>query len=175
MNVSGATKTCKMCCMEIPQQARKCPCCHQFQDRRSMILYHPGLHIVVALVPMLVMFVIIGSIFDTGEKYEHFKDQIVLADSHIVFGDTKSGPTVAVIGTITNTSKVSWKEVQFHVDFLDAGSKRTDVGEREDYNFRLPASESTSFKVSFRREFPESNYVKAIVRVVGAKDERARW
>ena len=140
-----------------------------------MILYHPALHIVAALVPMLAMFFIIESMFDTGEKYEHYKDQIAVTDSHIVFGDTKSGSTVAVIGTITNTSQVSWKEVQFHVDFLEAGGKRMDVGEREEYSFRLPARESISFKVSFRREFPETNYAKAHVHVVGGKDERARW
>jgi hypothetical protein len=161
--------------MEIPGQARKCPYCHQFQDRRSTILYHPALHIVAALVPMLVMSVIFANIFDTGEKYEHYRGQIAVADCHIVFGDTKSGSTVAVIGMITNRSQVSWKEVQFHVDFLDAGGKRVDVGEREDYSFRLPAGENTAFKVSFRREFPETNYVKALVHVVGAKDERARW
>jgi hypothetical protein len=63
----------------------------------------------------------------------------------------------------------------FHVDFLDASGKRFDVGEKEDYNYRLPASETSSFKVSFRREFPETNYVKPVVNVVAAKDTRARW
>ena len=140
-----------------------------------MILYHPALHIVAALIPVLAMFVIIESTFNIGENYEHYRDQIAVVDSQVAFGDTRSGSTVAVIGTITNRSQVSWKEVQFHVDFLDARGKRVDVGEREDYNFQLPAAGSTSFKVSFRREFPETNYVKALVRVVGAKDERARW
>jgi hypothetical protein len=79
------------------------------------------------------------------------------------------------MGTIKNTSPVPWKEIQFHVDFLDASGKRADVGEREDYNFRLPANGTSSFKVSFRREFPETNYAKHIVRVVTAKDARARW
>jgi hypothetical protein len=59
---------------------------------------------------------------------------------------------VAVIGTITNASRVSWKDIQFHVDFLDGTGKRVDVGEREDYSFRLLSGETTSFKVSSRRE-----------------------
>ena len=99
----------------------------------------------------------------------------IVADSQIAFGDTKSGATVAVVGTITNASRVSWRDIQFHVDFLNAAGKRADVGEREDYNFRLPPRETSSFKVSFRREFPETNHVTPVVRVVGAKDLRARW
>lgn len=128
-----------------------------------------------ACLPMAVMLIAFATLFDTGEKYEIYKNQITITDTQIALGDTKSGATVAVIGLIKNTSRVSWKEILFHVDFLDAAGKRVDVGEREDYNFRLPAGETSSFKVSFRREFSETNYVQPVVRIVGAKDERARW
>ena len=175
MDAPLAKKTCKMCYMEIPQQARKCPHCHHFQNRWSMVMFHPGFAVVFGSLPIAVMLIVFVTIFDTGENYETYKDQIVITDSQIVFGDMKSGATVAVIGTIKNASQVSWKEIQFDVNFLDAAGKRADVGEREDYGFRVPAGETSSFKVSFRREFPETNYVKAVVRVVGAKDARARW
>ena len=175
MKMSGATKTCKLCCMEIPEQARKCPYCLHFQDRRSTILHSPGLHVLLGMLPPLVVFIMIETMFSRGENYESYKDQISVADSQIAFGDTKSGATIAVIGTITNHSEVSWKEVQFHVEFVNAAGKRVDVGEREEYSFELPARQTTSFKVSFRREFPETNYARAQVRVVGAKDARARW
>jgi hypothetical protein len=140
-----------------------------------MVMFHPAFAVCFACLPLGAMLFVFASIFDTGENYETYKDQIHIADSEIAFGDTKSGGTVAVIGTITNASRVSWREIQFHVDFLDAAGKRADVGEREDYSFRLPAGEASSFKVSFRREFPATNYVKPVVRVVGAKDVRARW
>src|SRR5438270_9755108 len=175
MEAPLATKVCKMCCMEIPRQARKCPHCQHFQDRWSMIKFHPAFAISFACLPTAALLFGFASIFDRGEDYETYKDQIHITDSRIAFGDTKSGETVAVIGTITNASRVSWKEIQFHVDFLDAAGKRVDVGEREDYYFRLSAGESSSFKVSFRREFPETNYVKPVVRIVGAEDIRARW
>jgi hypothetical protein len=81
VNISGATKQCKMCCMEIPQQGRKCPYCHQFQDRRSLLLYHPALHIVAAMLPMLVMFAVIERMFSRGENYERYKDQITVEAS----------------------------------------------------------------------------------------------
>jgi hypothetical protein len=161
--------------MEIPKEARKCPFCHHFQNRVSMVMFHPAFMALFACIPLGAMLVVFATIFDTGDNFETYKDQIVITDSQIALGDTKSGATVAVIGTIKNTSRVSWKEIQFHVDFLDAAGKRVDVGEREDYSFRLPAGETSSFKVSFRREFPETNYVKHSVRVVAAKDVRARW
>jgi|SRR2546426_10019851 len=170
-----ATKICKMCCMQIPNEARKCPHCHHFQNRLSMLMFHPGFVALFACLPIAAMLIIFGTVFDAGANYENYKDQIVITDSQLVFGDMKSGATVAVIGTIKNVSPVSWKEIQFHVDFLDAAGKRIDVGEREDYSFRLPANGTSSFKVSFRREFPETNYVKQSVRVVAAKDARARW
>jgi hypothetical protein len=175
MDTSLITKTCKMCCLEIPEKARKCPHCHHFQNRWSMLMFHPGFAVLFGSLPIAAILIVFSSIFDSGENYEIYKDQIVIADPQIALGDTKSGATVAVIGTIKNTSRVSWKEILFHVDFLDAAGKRVDVGEREDYSFRLPAGETSSFKVSFRREFPETNYIKSVVRIVGAKDVRARW
>jgi hypothetical protein len=140
-----------------------------------MVMFHPAFLTLFACLPVGAMMVVFATVFDSVENYELYKDQISITDSQIALGDTKSGATVAVIGTIKNTSHVSWKEIQFHVDFLDAAGKRVDVGEREDYSFRLPAGETSSFKVSFRREFPETNYVKHTVRVVAAKDVRARW
>src|SRR5687767_9731106 len=109
MNSDSAKKTCKICCMEIPQEARKCPYCHHFQNRVSMIMYHPAIGVLFAIVPLGALFFMFASIFDTGENYETYKNQIEIMDSQVALGDTKSGATVAVIGTIKNTSPVSWK------------------------------------------------------------------
>jgi hypothetical protein len=175
MDAPLTMKTCKMCCMEISQQARKCPHCHHFQNRWSMVMFHPAFAACFAILPMIAMLIVFATLFDRGEDYETYRSQILITDSQIVFGDTKSGATVAVIGNITNASQISWTEIQFHVDFLDAAGKRADVGQREEYSFRLPAGQATSFKVSFRREFSETNYVTPVVRVVSAKDVKARW
>ena len=121
------------------------------------------------------MIIVFSSIFDRGENYETYKEQISITDSQLVFGETKSSATVDVIGTIRNTSPIPWKEIYIHVDFLDTSGKRMDVGEKEDYFSYLPANGTSSFKVSFNREFPETNYVKHVVRVDTARDARARW
>src|ERR1035437_6469553 len=102
MSADLAQKTCKMCCMEIPKDARKCPHCHHFQNRLSMILFHPAFAVLGACIPLAGMLVVFSTIFDQGENYQHYKDQIEITDSEIALGDTKSGATVAVIGTIRN-------------------------------------------------------------------------
>ena len=175
MDDLSTTKTCKMCCTEIPQQARKCPHCHHFQNRWTMVMFHPAFAVCFTFLPLAIMMIAFGSIFDRGKDFETYKDQISISDSQIVFGETKTGAIVAVIGTIQNTSQVSWKEIQFHIDFLDAKGNRVDVGAKEESSLQLPAGGTCSFKVSFRREFPEINYVKPVVCVVAAKDVRARW
>lgn len=124
---------------------------------------------------MFLVWAIFAQILDQGEEYQDYKDQIAVTESQIAFGEFKSGDTVGVMGVVTNNSVVPWKDVLFHVNFTDAAGKRVDVGQKEEYDFQLPAHDSLSFKISFRREYPASNYVKHTVRVANAKDARARW
>ena len=126
--------------MDIPKEARKCPYCHHFQNRLSMIMYHPAFAVLFACLPMAAMLIVFATIFDRGENYEGYKNQIVIQDSQVFLGDTKSGATVAVLGTIKNMSPVPWKEIQFHADFLDAQGKQADVGEKEEV-FPLSSSQ----------------------------------
>ena len=129
----------------------------------------------IGCLPVMGLFIFMESVFDRGELYEEFKNQVVITESHLTYGETRTGDTIAVLGTIKNASSVPWESIRFHVDFFDASGKRMDVGEREDLTIHLPANEETSFKVSFRREFPETNYSKFDIRVVTAKDARSRW
>jgi hypothetical protein len=161
--------------MEIPQQARKCPYCQHFQTRSALFFHHPAGAVLVAFLPMLVLFIGFAQLFDRGEDYQEYKDQIVINENQMVFGELKSVPTVTVIGVITNRSTVPWEDIRFNVEFTDATGKRVDAGQKEEYSFHLPPHYSLPFKVSFRREFPETNYVKHTVRVATAKDARARW
>jgi hypothetical protein len=171
----SAKKTCKMCSMEIPAQAKKCPYCQHFQNRIFTIMFHPAFAVVFAIVPMLLIGFFFSKLFDNGEDYQRYSGQIEITDSKIIFGATSNGATVGVMGTIKNHSPIPWKEIHFQVDFQDANEQRVDTAQKEDYPFVLPASDSLSFKVSFRREFPETNYVHHTVRVVSAKDARTRW
>lgn len=179
MNAGPLMKTCPMCAMEIPQTARKCPHCQHFQDRLTTAMYHPGVIVTLGVVPivvvMLVYLSLMNDVFRRDDEFENYKDQIRVTESRIAFGENTSGKTVAVIGMVENTSPVPWESVSFHVDFLDPAGKRADVGQKTCSSFRIAAGATSSFKVSFARDFPESNYAKLDVRIVDAKDARSRF
>jgi hypothetical protein len=103
------------------------------------------------------------------------RDQVSVTENRLVFGDMKSGETVAVPGTLKNASAVGWKEVTLQVKFLNAEGKWIDTDQKRDFTFEVPANESVPFKVSAPREFPKEWYAKAEVRVISAKDARGRW
>jgi hypothetical protein len=161
--------------MEIPKDARKCPFCQHFQNRTVMLIYSPIFVGLFATVPLICIMFLFSTFFDRGESFETYKDQITITESQFDFGETKSGKTIAVIGTIKNNSPIPWTDIQIHADFYDPRFKRIDVGEKKQSSFYLPPNGTSSFKISFPLEFPESNYVKTDVKVATAKDARARW
>jgi len=172
IQIPSKQKVCKLCCLEIPYAARKCPHCHHFQDRWSLIVFHPAIAAIAFSLPMLISLAFVRSSMDPGESYD---GRVRVTETQVTFGVTRSGPTVAVIGTLINAGRVPWKEIRFQVDFQDPAGRRTDVGVEVDHELQLPPGETSSFKLSFPREFPETNYATATVRIVGAKDATARW
>ena len=70
------------------------------------------------MLPFAGMLIGFSAMLDLGENFQVYKDEIVVTDCRIAFGETKSDDTVAVIGTIKNMSKVPWEDVNFHADFL---------------------------------------------------------
>lgn len=139
-------------------------------------MFHPAFGIIFAIIPMFIMLTVFSKMFDRGEEYQKYSGQIEITESQIRFGETRGGPSVSVIGTIKNTSPIPWKDIRFQVEFENAEGKRVDTGQKEEgYGYQVPSGEVLSFKVSFRREFPETNYVAHTIRVVSAKDARTRW
>lgn len=138
-------------------------------------MFHPAVAACFAGIPFLAAMIALYILLAPFGNFETYRNQIEVTESRIAFGELNSRPTVAVIGTIRNTSLISWKDVYLHVDFLDADGNLVDVGERVNYMYRVPAGETTSFKASFCREFPDTKYVTAVVRVVGATDARSRF
>jgi hypothetical protein len=69
MDTPPAKKKCKMCCLEMPEQARKCPHCHHFQRRWTMLMFHPGFAVLVCSLPLVAMMIVLSTFFDPGENY----------------------------------------------------------------------------------------------------------
>lgn len=161
--------------MAIPAAAWKCPHCQHFQTWSVRICFHPATAVLLACLPLLGVPYVFEHMFDPGESFERYQGRIQVVDSRIECGETRNSDVVAVIGTVTNGSAVPWKEIHFHVDFTDAAGVRTDVGQKEEYSRVLPPHAALAFKGSFRREFPQTNYMAHTVRVISAKDARARF
>ena len=176
MTDQAQTKTCQMCCMSISADARKCPHCQHFQNRASMIMFHPVFSIIIAMAPLFIIMIMFSRYFGRGKDYHNYSGQIRVTESRIKFGKTRSGPSVSVIGTIKNTTRIPWDDIRFQVDFKNIEGELSDTGQKEGwYGYQIPPDESLSFKVTFRREFPETNYLSHVVKVVSAKDARAKW
>jgi hypothetical protein len=176
----GESKICKMCCEEIAVAAKKCPHCHHWQYRLSLIVFHP----LFALIPALVLLVVFGlcyemvikDIFAKGEPFQKYADQISITESKMEFGQDQSGPTIAVVGRVKNSSPVDWKDVRIHVEFCNSGGKLVDAGQQNEYSSsRLPANQDIAFKVSLPRQFPESEYASHKIRVFSATDCKQRF
>jgi hypothetical protein len=124
---------------------------------------------IIALLPLL-----LNSILDPGEDFQQYSDQIKVVDSDVRFGQCGGGPTVAVVGQMTNQSDVDWRDLDFQVEFFDGDGVTVDAGQKLKYFYSLPSGNEIAFKVSFLREFPESQYVGHKIRVISAKDAHSR-
>lgn len=171
--MNDMTKTCQMCFMRISEQAKKCPHCHHFQNKLSMFMFHPIFGAIFIIIPTIIM-VLFANRNYFGEDFQNYSDQLQISESRMIFGDDNAGGTVAVMGVIRNNSLIPWKDIRFHVEFQDATGVRSDTGQKEE-SYYLPANSSLSFKVSFRRHFPETRYVSHTMRLVSAKDGRKPW
>jgi hypothetical protein len=176
---SMSTKTCRTCYMEIDSRARKCPHCHQWQGKLDKVILNPGFAALLGIIPLLifaaVMIFCLQPMFDQGRDFQSYRDQIEVTQSEIKFGQDNCGPTVVVLGTVQNHSDVTWKDVQFAVEFFDKDKKLADADQTNKYFSVFPANDQCAFTVSFRRQFPQEQYVTGKARVVSARDARARF
>lgn len=125
-------KTCGMCGMGIPVRARKCPYCQHFQNRATLIFYHPAIAAMLATAPLIIALLMgkaaMETVFGQGEQFGLYKAQVSVTESHLAFGESRSNATIAVLGEVRNASPVVWKDAVLQVDFFDAAGKRIEVG-----------------------------------------------
>ena len=164
-------KTCKMCAMEIPAQARKCPHCHHWQRGLVAILWHPAFALIF-LIPLMIAYGIMMSMFDRGKDFQPYRDQVKVTSSEIRFSNDPNSEHVAVVGRLKNSSSLDWKDLILSVEFYDAGGELVDAGQDMKYSYYVAANDEESFRISFYRLFPKESYVSCKVRVVFAREEK---
>ena len=130
------------------------------------------------MLPMLVVFLIGGvelqKAIAPGESFDAHHTEVRIKDSELQFGELRSGATVAVVGTIYNDSKISWKSVTLEVQFYDKSHKLIDTKQSKQWSedLTLPAKGESAFKISQPREFKQEDYASYEVRIVDARDRQ---
>ena len=178
-----ATKTCPLCCETINAKARKCPHCLHFQNKLTMICFHPLTATIPMALSIIAFAMLMDKLFAPGEDFEAHRGQIRVLQSTMQFGErtialpagagaSTSGPTVAVVGTVENDSGIPWKNAVIEARFFDKDHKLIDARQETVYEDVLTPGQPNAFKVSMQREFSADKYASHEVRVVYAHDAR---
>ncbi len=167
-----SSKICPLCCEPVHPLARKCPHCHHYLNKWTLALYHPLIAISPTLVFLGICALMLGRLADRGADFSSYQSQLRVDHSEIAFGETSGRPTVAVIGTIRNDSKISWVRITLEVQYFDAAHKLVDTVQNEGYGLVVPAGKEGAFKVSRPREFDMAKYASHEVHILDAREVR---
>lgn len=144
-----------------------------------MITFHPLFAMIPGMLIFLAIYGFAGRTFQTmfseGEPFSEYAHNVSVVDAEMAFGVGScehESTTVALVGKIQNDSLVSWKDINLEAAFFDAEGNLVDAVQRNQHSFVAAAKDSSFFKISFAREFPEEKYTTFSVRVVWAKDAR---
>ena len=134
------------------------------------------------MIATVVVMACLGLFFDRtfGPKQEFatYRDEITVVGSEYGCRISGSNLYVTVVGTLTNASKVGWKEIGVEAQFMDKAGKLIDVIPASADGFRdvvlLPHG-IAAFKIEGRAARAESDYGKYTVSVRWAKDVDAMF
>jgi hypothetical protein len=143
--------------MEIPIKAKKCPYCQRGQNVFSMIFWYPILSIIGFFIPFIIIGCIFANMFNKGKDFTPYRNQITISSSELRFGEKQSGETVAVVGTMSNSSPIPWKEIQFEVRFYDSNGKIIDAMQQKVTLMRFPQTAAAHLRYRCCESFPKSN------------------
>jgi hypothetical protein len=115
--------------------------------------------------------VILYEVFDTGEQFEDYPDVLEVTESKLSFGDRNGESTIVIVGKLKNKSNVNWGYLHLQVNCYNQQGELFDAHQDRCYSLIVPAGMTVPFKVSFEREFPESDYTKHEAEAIHAKDE----
>ena len=164
------TKKCRMCKNDIDKDAKKCPYCRSVQNW----LFHPLVYGIGLLIPFLFFVLLFGialyDVLDVGAPFEDYPDALNVTESKLTFGDRNGESTVVIVGKIQNKSNVNWEYLSLQVNCYNRQSELFDTHQESCYSLLVPAGTTVPFKVSFVREFSESDYSEHEVVTIHAKE-----
>jgi len=178
MSETKKTKLCRTCYEEIDERARRCPHCLAWQTTRaflfgSQFLWLPVLVLAAWFMPVLMARALVGPFFRSG-TYVVYDGQIEVTESRMLFGDTKDGPVVFVVGRLKNNSDIGWDDIELQAQFFDESHALVNVEAESHYGRHIMPRGESAFKVRGPADLPRERYARYAVMVTGAVDAR-RW
>lgn len=166
------TKKCRMCKSDIDKDAKKCPFCKSVQN----LLFHPLVYgtaffLFFVSLYVLMLYSIFYGIFNTGEPFEDYPDVLEVIESKLSFGDRNGESTVVIVGKLRNKSDVNWEYLRLQANCYNQQGELFDTHQDDCYSLMVPAGMTVPFKVSFEREFPESDYTEHEIKAIHAQEE----
>ena len=178
MSETRKVKLCPSCYEAMDERARRCPHCLRWQTK-SALLFSSGLLwfalivLTAGILPMLLGRMVMKRLWP-AEGYPLYDGQIEVTESQMLFGESKEGPVVFVVGRLRNNSDVTWKDIDVQAVFLDESGSLVNVETAWQYGHHILPRGESAFKVRGPADLPRGRYAKHKVAVTGAEDAR-RW
>ena len=175
MSENEQTKDCPLCAETIKAVAKVCPHCRHWQKQWSLQnpLVGLTLWVLVCLAALAGIGAFVEKMFGSKETFATYRDEISVISSQMNHRVSGSNLMVTVVGTITNRSIISWKDVGVEVQFLDKSGILIDAMTVNADSYRgvtiLPHGQA-AFKIEGKAIRPESNYDSYKTLVRWAKD-----
>ena len=177
MNEAAETKVCPHCAETIKTAAKVCPHCRFCQKTWS--LYNPKIIAASVLILVIGYSVLMGLVVDSnsgeGRDFAEYRDQIRVTTSSMSFSQTSTNAYITAVGTMTNASEFTWKEVQLEAQYFDASGKLIDTGLNRNFDTDILPHGEAAFRIRTVADKPESSYTSHKVFVRYAKDGRNRF
>jgi len=168
-------KICPLCAEPIKAMAKICPHCRSVQKKWS--LQNPqvtaALFATIYGLFFIGLFAFVGRAFWPKEDFAEYRNEISVANSQFSQRMAGSNLMVTVVGTLTNHSAISWKDVGVESRFFDKTGRLIDVIKVNADNYNgvvvLPHGEA-AFKIEGRAAHSAADYYTNELNVRWAKD-----
>jgi hypothetical protein len=178
MSGEAETKVCPFCAETIKAAAKVCPHCRHYQKKWSF--QNPGIVMTLSALVLTTYLIGVGTFFEKTfgpkEKFSSYRDEIAIVRSQFSQRISGSNLLISVVGTLTNHSDVSWKDVGVEAQFFDKTGKLIDAITVNADDYRgvtiLPRGE-TAFKIEGKALHPAADYETNVIFVRWAKDVNA--